>query len=591
MARMDTESVKKPAAQLGLLRDIIGLGYFLVGATLLLALASANLKHNWIGAFGGHIATGLTFIFGTWVCYCLPAAAWLFAIRCFCNRQLSMTGSTLKFMGVVLLIASLCALSTLVAASQSSNTRWQFSAGGIIGAFLTTNEGLGISYQFGPIGAALFFGCLLLVSVMLVTNYLLRDLFGTGARAAKAAYQVSRNSVFLNMNRRRAAQQMKLEKMKKEDTGEREARRSIWERLFGILMGKKTNSEPSSPTAPIIIDRSGSMHEEAEEIAPPKKKKNSIKITNSAKERKRGEVMQDDHFFEGLDDAEIEQPELDLFPSEYEVPSIELLNLPQKKVVSISQEEIYDISARLEQTLREFTIEARVTEVVQGPVVTRFELQPAPGVKVNRIAGLDREIAMALLADSVRIQAPIPGKAAIGVEIPNKKTNAVVLRDILSCEEFQNHASPLAFGLGKDISGQPVICDLAGMPHLLIAGATGAGKSVCLNSIIVSILMRMPPERVKFIMIDPKRVELSNYQEIPHLLAPVVVDPRKAAGALSWAIEEMERRYRQLEACTCATSAPIIPWCRKRAIMARLCATRMPNRCHTSCWLWTNWRT
>jgi S-DNA-T family DNA segregation ATPase FtsK/SpoIIIE len=167
-------------------------------------------------------------------------------------------------------------------------------------------------------------------------------------------------------------------------------------------------------------------------------------------------------------------------------------------------------------------------------------------VKVSRIASLESDIAMCMKAESVRIIAPIPGKGAVGLEVPNSKPTPVYLREILMTDPFQKHPSPLAFALGKTISGEPYICDLAKMPHLLIAGTTGSGKSVCLNSIICSILFKMQPEQVKFIMIDPKRVELNVYQAIPHLLAPVECEPRKAAAALTWAIEQMEDRYKKL---------------------------------------------
>jgi S-DNA-T family DNA segregation ATPase FtsK/SpoIIIE len=210
----------------------------------------------------------------------------------------------------------------------------------------------------------------------------------------------------------------------------------------------------------------------------------------------------------------------------------------------MDREEVLQTSGALEKALADFNISARVVAVTQGPVVTQYELQPAPGVKVSRIISLENDIALILRARSVRIQAPIPGKAAIGVEVPNRKVNPVYFRDLIDSSDFINHPSPLAFVLGRNISGEPVICDLAIMPHLLIAGTTGSGKSVCVNSIISSMLYRMPPDKVKLIMIDPKRVELNVYSDIPHLLAPVVNEPRQAAAALLWAVQQMEERLR-----------------------------------------------
>ena len=197
----------------------------------------------------------------------------------------------------------------------------------------------------------------------------------------------------------------------------------------------------------------------------------------------------------------------------------------------------------LEDTLASFGIEAKVVNVSQGPVVTRYELQPAPGIKVSRITALADDLALALAAEDVRIEAPVPGKPVVGIEVPNKTTEAVLLRDVLESAELLDHRSPVALALGKDIAGKPVIADLKKWLHVLVAGSTGSGKSVCLNAMISSILFRASPEVVKLLMIDPKRVELSGYDGIPHLISPVVTDPKKAAIALRWAVGEMERRY------------------------------------------------
>ncbi len=230
----------------------------------------------------------------------------------------------------------------------------------------------------------------------------------------------------------------------------------------------------------------------------------------------------------------------------YQLPSVDLLERPKKTKPTMTEEEIISVSNILEKTLKDFGIESWVKEVNQGPVVTSFELQPAPGVKVNKIVSLQNDLALALKAPQIRIIAPIPGKGAVGIEVPNNRMTSVTLREVIESDLYQNCESPLPLALGKDITGKPYITDLREMPHLLIAGRTGSGKSVCINSIINSILYKMPPDRVKFIMIDPKRVELSVYDGIPHLLVPVVYEPKKAAAALAWAVEFMEDRYRQL---------------------------------------------
>lgn len=231
---------------------------------------------------------------------------------------------------------------------------------------------------------------------------------------------------------------------------------------------------------------------------------------------------------------------------DYRLPTINLLDDPPRVDHRMSREKILEISDMLEKTFADFNIEVKVTEVTQGPVVTRFELRPAPGVKVSRIVGLEHDIALAMRAERVRIEAPIPGKAAVGIEIPNETRAGVYFKELVGCTDFWNHPSPLAMALGKTIDGRPYFTDLKKMPHLLIAGATGAGKSVCLNTIICSFLYRQRPDRLRLLLVDPKRVELSIYADIPHLISPVICEPKAAAAALHWAVGQMEERYKTL---------------------------------------------
>jgi S-DNA-T family DNA segregation ATPase FtsK/SpoIIIE len=204
-------------------------------------------------------------------------------------------------------------------------------------------------------------------------------------------------------------------------------------------------------------------------------------------------------------------------------------------------------SARiLEETLEDFGISAKVTDIEQGPVITRYELDPAPGVKLNRIVALSDDVALAMKAQSVRIIAPIPGKGRVGVEVPNTQSSFVYLKEVLSGKEFQEAKSMLTLALGKDITGKPIVDDLDDMPHILIAGTTGSGKTVCVNSLILSLLFKASPNDLKFLMIDPKMVELMPFNGLPHLLCPVVTDPKKASVALNWVVNEMEERYRLL---------------------------------------------
>lgn len=228
----------------------------------------------------------------------------------------------------------------------------------------------------------------------------------------------------------------------------------------------------------------------------------------------------------------------------YTKPSLDLLTKIGHKGNENDKRKALENASLLIKTLSNFGVDTKMGQVTLGPTITRYEVQPNPGVKVSRIVNLSDDIALSLAAKSIRIEAPIPGKSAIGIEVPNDEPQVVSLRDVLGSKEFKEDTSSLAIGLGKDISGNPVIADIGKMPHLLVAGATGSGKSVCINTIINSILYKATPEEVKLLLIDPKVVELAHYNGIPHLLSPVVTDPKKAANALNWAVVEMNKRYK-----------------------------------------------
>lgn len=297
---------------------------------------------------------------------------------------------------------------------------------------------------------------------------------------------------------------------------------------FGLEEGRKTESgfglEPASPAAAASAASTGSMGLNATLAAEPVQK-----ISN--KEAK--EAM--------LSSAEINKSQT---PEKYKKPPISLLEKPTasgRTPTGLLQEK----ALKLEETLRNFHVDARVLQVTQGPTVTRYEIQPAVGVKVSSIVRLADDIALNLEAKSIRIEAPIPGKAAVGIEVENESVTMVRLREIIDSDAFKRSKSKITFAVGKDISGDAIVADLKAMPHLLIAGSTGSGKSVCINSIITSFIYKANPDEVKLILIDPKVVELGNYNGIPHLMIPVVTDPSKAAAALNWAVAEMTDRYKK----------------------------------------------
>jgi len=290
------------------------------------------------------------------------------------------------------------------------------------------------------------------------------------------------------------------------------------------------------PMAEIIREMNEKSRRNQEQKEPAKSKSidEIIEDKNKQKEAKPEEK---------LPEFTVTKEDMNSSVAEYRIPPIDILN-PAKQVRSKNmQSELRSNAELLIDTLASFGVAAEITDISQGPTVTRYELKPAPGVRINKITNLADDIALNLAATHVRIEAPIPGKSAVGIEIPNSTKAGVSMRELIDSAEFDNQKSLLTAGLGKDISGNNIYCDLAKMPHLLIAGTTGSGKSVCMNSIIVSILYKAKPEDVKLLMIDPKKVEFSKYENIPHLLVPVVTDPRKASGALGWAVSEMLRRY------------------------------------------------
>ena len=293
---------------------------------------------------------------------------------------------------------------------------------------------------------------------------------------------------------------------------------------FGGKLLKKYNHD-ADDIVPLGMEK-----ESKENIAPDVIENNLFKQEEEQKEDKTKEVLQLEHTITVEDEN-------------YEYPPVEILSKGSAKGIKGGAKALTDTATKLQKTLYSFGVSAKVENVSVGPAITRYELKPAEGVRVSKIANLADDIALNLAAETIRIEAPIPGKQAVGIEVPNKEKQAVHLRDVLESDEFEDSKSKLTVALGKDVAGNVQLADIAKMPHVLIAGSTGSGKSVCINTIITSIIYKAKPSEVKLVMVDPKVVELSVYNGIPHLLIPVVTDPKKAAGALAWAVQEMDNRY------------------------------------------------
>ena len=297
----------------------------------------------------------------------------------------------------------------------------------------------------------------------------------------------------------------------------------------GVIANNDNNGYVSENSATITFDANG--NEEVSLYSEPVTAAQNPTVHKTQKEK----IELSDTEIGEIDEV-VEKP--------YVFPKIELLRKPDRNQVTMSSEELKQTAAKLKNTLHSFGVNVTVTNFTSGPNVTRYELQPEVGTKVSRITALTDDIKLNLAAEDIRIEAPIPGKSAVGIEVPNTKGSTVFIRSLLESENFKQSKGKISFAVGKDIAGDTVVTDIAKMPHVLIAGATGSGKSVCINTIIISILYRYTPKDVRLIMIDPKVVELSVYNGIPHLLIPVVTDPKKAYGALNWAVQEMMNRYK-----------------------------------------------
>ncbi len=410
------------------------------------------------------------------------------------------------------------------------NNGMALKSGGFIGALI----GRPLVNMFGKTGAAITIILLMFVLLMLISGTTLIAFFKT---LAKPVQKIEKHAEDAFVKR--------AERVEEEtETPKRRRRNDIDISVDDIPERRDVDTYGLNERQKRVVETYNgiSVNDETGEVVE------ETKVTET-KTRKKAEtkaaVVEDDDAI----DAEIEksQKTSGMIITEddgYKFPPISLLKAPSFEDMAAAGTDLDTTAAHLVDTLRSFGVETRIVDISRGPTVTRYELQPCAGVKISKITNLADDIALNLATAGVRIEAPIPNKAAVGIEVPNKFTNVVGVREIIDSPAFTGSKSKLSIALGRDIGGNAVVGDIAKMPHGLIAGATGSGKSVCINSIIMSILYKATPDEVKFLMIDPKVVELGVYNGIPHLLVPVVTDPRKAAGALGWAVTEMERRYK-----------------------------------------------
>lgn len=492
-------------------RSIVSTGYDATSAT-----------KNWIGVIGANVAALLLSAIG-WTAYLIPALIVLIAWRVY--RSVGFAISKLRAAGYVLFLLSLSGIAYLI------DPRY----GGIVGGIFPF-----VSVKLiGFTGTVIVLTAFFLSGLLLITNFTFQWLFGH--------FEEAYRNFLIHFNewreKRRSARQAKLAA---------EAQR------LSSINGRTGTDVPDT----VFVGETVLIDDQPKTgvISSPATSDIEIPVVSSAdldKTDDAGQVVAD--YIDGDAIADQETAENNTLPerpqrktrksvskgaSGYEIPSPELLNPPAAHIEA-KEAELRELAESLVEKTREFNVAGRVVNISPGPVVTTFEFKPDPGVKYSRVTGLVDDLCLALKAESIRIDR-IPGKAYVGIEVPNRIRETIVLREIVDSPEFKKSTSLLTIALGKTIDGRIYVSDLAKMPHLLIAGATGAGKSVGVNSLVMSILFKASPEEVKFIMVDPKRLELGLYADIPHLAAPIITDPKRAAASLKWAVSEMERRYKYL---------------------------------------------
>ena len=528
-----------------------------------LALCILMLLGNFgmIGVAGDYVSSFLFGCFGM-MAYLFPIL--LFVILAFAISNKSNPIAHIKTAAGVLFVWVLCGFIQLstVAFEESERLMAYYSyssvnrkAGGLFGGLLTRL----LCPYLGTLGAYVVFIILLIICMVLITE---KSFFKGLKKGGEKVYETAKEDAVKRKERaavrREEAEKKRQLRMDKKAEGVTKNTRlpkdsdvsaeihEIKSRMEDITIKRGVPEEKDFPDIDVEDVQPAAPEPEKEFHITREKETEAAAPEPEVKSRRAAEKADEPEELSVHD--EIEKKKSDdsrQTVKKYIFPPLKLLKKGSRKGLGDSDTHLRETAMKLQQTLKNFGVNVTVTDVSCGPAVTRYELQPEMGVKVSKIVNLADDIKLNLAAADIRIEAPIPGKAAVGIEVPNKENSTVMLRDLLETEEFKKHPSNLAFAAGKDIGGKVVVTDIMKMPHLLIAGSTGSGKSVCINTLIMSILYKADPEDVKLIMIDPKVVELSVYNGIPHLYIPVVTDPKKAAGALNWAVAEMTERYKK----------------------------------------------
>ena len=487
---------------------------------LLLSVLSAILIYVQSGYIGEHLSPMLGGIIG-WIKYIIPIGIFSIAINVACEKDKQyMTSKLMQYF--ILLICISVVITVFKGNVDVVNKEFEETVS------FAYQEGMK-SVGGGAIGAIAAYPLIKLIDT--VGTVILA--IGVGIICIIFLYGIKPAEAVKNMVEEREAEKEEREILKEKEAKKLKRNKILEEpeieikeeKVHHSLFSKKDKEKQDAE----ILDEQIKIKIPTNSISNENKTNSLFEKQEEVKEDKSKEVLTLEHA-------------LTVEDQNYEFPPVEFLK-EGKIGTKSTKKAIQDTASKLQRTLYSFGVSAKVENVSVGPTITRYELKPAEGVRVSKIANLADDIALSLAAESIRIEAPIPGKQAVGIEIPNKEKEVVALRDIIDSDKFRKAESKLSFAIGKDAAGELVVTDIAKMPHVLIAGSTGSGKSVCVNTLITSIIYKAKPSEVKLVMVDPKVVELSVYNGIPHLLIPVVTDPRKAAGALAWAVQEMENRY------------------------------------------------